>query len=101
MKGTLVLPNPQAVPRKAGNLILTFLPPDEYERIRPELQPVELQQSQILYESSAVIEHVYFVDQGMISVVSIMHDGSSIEVGTIGSEGMAGKWIILGVESVP
>jgi CRP-like cAMP-binding protein len=93
--------NPQAVPRPTGNLILAFLPSGEYERIAPTLQPIELRQGQILYEASAPVEHVYFIDQGMISVVSIMHDGTTIEVGTIGSEGMAGKSIVLGVESVP
>lgn len=101
MKGTIVGNDPQAVPRPAGNLILSFLPPPELDRLTPNLQSVELPQGQILYESSAAIDQVYFIDQGMISCVSIMHDGSSIEVGTIGSEGMVGKSIILGVESVP
>jgi CRP-like cAMP-binding protein len=87
--------------RPSENLILARLPPDEHERIRAHLQPVELKQGQLLYEVSTPIEHVYFLDQGMVSLVSIMHDGTTIEVGTIGNEGMAGKSIILGVESVP
>ena len=37
----------------------------------------------------------------MISVVSIMEDGGSIEVGTIGKEGMAGGCVLLGMTSVP
>src|SRR5207249_1381864 len=101
MKDILVNADPLGVPRKAGNLILAFLPSDEFGRIESNLQPIDLSQGQILYEASAPIDHVYFIDQGMISVVSTMHDGSSIEVGTIGSEGMAGKSIVLGVESVP
>jgi CRP-like cAMP-binding protein len=47
------------------------------------------------------VEHVYFIDQGMISVVSIMRNGAVIEVGTIGSEGMAGLAVVLGVEAMP
>ena len=43
------------------------------------------------YEANAPVEHVYFIDQGMISVVSDMQNGDSIEVGTIGNEGMAGN----------
>jgi len=101
MKSTLSSLNPQAVPRPGGNLILAFLPPHESERIHPNLQPVELQHGHVLYEPSAPIDDVYFLDQGMISVVSVMHDGSSIEVGTIGSEGIVGTSLILGVESVP
>jgi len=101
MKGNIVSTDPQAVPRAGGNLILAFLPPHELDRLRPSLEPVELPQGQVLYESSAPIDQVYFIDQGMISCVSMMHNGSSIEVGTIGNEGMVGKSIILGVESVP
>jgi CRP-like cAMP-binding protein len=82
-------------------LILTFLPPEELEHMRPKLQPVELDQGQILYDAKVPVDHVYFLDQGMISVVSIMKNGDSIEVGTIGTEGMAGMSILLGVEAVP
>ncbi len=41
------------------------------------------------------------MDEGMISVVSIMHDGDSIEVGTIGNEGLAGHAVVMGVDRVP
>jgi CRP-like cAMP-binding protein len=84
-----------------GNLILAYLPPEEYESIGSLLQPTELKQGAVLYESHAPLEHVYFVEQGMISVVSNMQNGASIEVGTIGREGMAGLWVILGVEAMP
>jgi CRP-like cAMP-binding protein len=93
--------NPDATPRPPGNLILAFLPPDEHDRLRPKLQPVELEQGHILYESNIPVEHVYFLDQGMISAVSTMQNGASIEVGTIGNEGMTGLSVILGVETVP
>src|SRR5262245_27574354 len=90
-----------AIPRLQDNQILAALPPAELERIRSKLQLVELPQGHTLYEANAPAEQVYFIDQGMISVVSIMQNGASIEVGAIGNEGMAGKWVILGVESVP
>src|SRR5256885_11895320 len=96
-----VTPSPNATPRPPGNLILAFLPPDEHDRIRAKLQPIELEQGHILYESNSPVEHVYFMDQGMISVVSTMQNGASIEVGTIGNEGMAGLSVILGDEGVP
>jgi CRP-like cAMP-binding protein len=92
---------PNATTRPPGNLILAFLPPDEHERLRSKLQPVELDQGQILYEAHAEVDQVYFMDHGMISVVSTMKNGASIEVGTIGHEGMAGLSVILGVETMP
>jgi CRP-like cAMP-binding protein len=93
--------DPNATPRPSANLLLSFLPSEEFERLRPRLQAVELAQGQLIYEAHQPVDHVYFIDQGMISVVSIMQNGASIEVGTIGSEGMAGLPAILGVEAVP
>lgn len=87
--------------RSPGNLILAFLPLEEAHRIEAKLQPVNLEQGQILYDAKTPVDYVYFMDQGMISVVSIMRNGDSIEVGTIGTEGMAGLSVILGVEAVP
>src|SRR5438105_4329769 len=94
-------PNATLALRPPGNLILAFLPPEESERMHGKLQTVELAQGQILYEAKMPVDHVYFLDQGMISLVSIMQNGDSIEVGTIGTEGMAGMSVILGVETVP
>jgi CRP-like cAMP-binding protein len=87
--------------RPPENLILASLSPEEQARLQSKLQPVELPQGQIVYEASVPIDHVYFIDQGMISVVSFMSNGDSIEVGTIGNEGMIGKWVMLGADSVP
>jgi CRP-like cAMP-binding protein len=101
MTSTTSTAGPNTTPRPAGNLILAFLPSDEMERIRPKLQRVELEQGSVLYEPNRPVEHIYFMDQGMISVVSIMQNGASIEVGTIGNEGMAGLSVILGVHAVP
>jgi CRP-like cAMP-binding protein len=101
MFGTTTTTDSDVPFRSPGNHLLALLPPDELEQIRLKLQPVDLEQGQLLYDARMPIEHVYFLDQGMISVVSTMHDGATIEVGTIGNEGMAGKSVILGVESVP
>jgi CRP-like cAMP-binding protein len=92
---------PNATPRPPENQILAFLPPEEHERLRSSFQPIELPQGQVVYEAGIPFDHVYFVDQGMISVVSIMENGASIEVGTIGNEGMAGLSVVLGVDTVP
>jgi CRP-like cAMP-binding protein len=89
------------VTTRPGNLILAFLPPDEYERIGAQLQLIELRQGDVIYESSSPVDYVYFIEQGMVSVVSNMQNGASIEVGTIGREGMAGLSVILGVEHMP
>ncbi|HEY0322752.1 MAG TPA: Crp/Fnr family transcriptional regulator [Pyrinomonadaceae bacterium] len=55
----------------------------------------------ILYNTQDTIEHVYFPTKAMISLVSQLSDGSSVEVGVVGFEGMAGLPFILGVDKSP
>jgi CRP-like cAMP-binding protein len=83
------------------NRLLALLPAENLERMRAALTPVEFSQGQVLYEAGSKLEYVYFVDSGMISVVGIMEDGASIELATIGFEGMAGLPVVLGVDRVP
>jgi CRP-like cAMP-binding protein len=86
---------------RARNGLLAVLPPSEFERILPRLVPVELERRQVLYEPGTTFRYAYFPEQGLISVVSSMHDGSTIEVGTIGCEGMSGLPLVCGVETSP
>jgi CRP-like cAMP-binding protein len=90
-----------ALRRHTENRLLARLSADELGRLRADLQPVTLAQGQIVYEIDRPLEFVYFVDEGMISVVSLMEDGSSIEITTIGNEGLAGWSAALGGQSVP
>jgi CRP-like cAMP-binding protein len=83
------------------NAVLARLPPEHLEKLLPHLRPIELEVKQGIYEPNQPIEHAYFVETGMISVVSVMEDGSSIEVGTIGREGVAGGVLLLGNKTVP
>lgn len=55
----------------------------------------------ILYEPDEPIRHTYFPYQGVVSVLSLLEGRSSIEVGTVGNEGVAGVTIFLGVDSSP
>jgi hypothetical protein len=83
------------------NHILATLPPEDYERLAPHLEPVKLSLNQILYESGGGMEYVYFPTNVMISLVSQMDDGGSVEVGLIGFEGMLGISLVLGVDKSP
>jgi CRP-like cAMP-binding protein len=78
------------------NCILALLPADESNRMRRFLQPVQLEFGQVIYEPQLPVEHVYFVDRGMISIVSLLENGDSIEVGTIDYQGVAGLPAVFG-----
>lgn len=83
--------------KAVSNVILLSLPDDEYSLLRPHLEPVELPQYKILHEPGAKIDFAYFVNEGMISLVALNHDGRSVEVGIVGKEGMVGMSLMMGL----
>jgi CRP-like cAMP-binding protein len=77
------------------NRILAGLPADEQERLRPHLERLHLEHKQVLVEPNRPIEFVYFPEDAMVSVLSMMADGSAVEAATIGREGMVGLAVFL------
>lgn len=84
-----------------GNSLLSALPREEYERLSPHLELVRLTPGKVLYNAGDVVRHAYFPKGGMICLLSTTEDGRTIEVGMIGSEGMAGIPIILQSAAAP
>src|SRR5262245_32841066 len=85
----------------SGNRLLARLPDDDFQRLLPLLEPVPLRFKQVLYEARAPIDFVYFPTGGVVSAITMMQDGSSIEMATIGKEGVVGLGVCLGVETSP
>ncbi|MBE9117020.1 Crp/Fnr family transcriptional regulator [Lusitaniella coriacea LEGE 07157] len=81
---------------RPDNQILSALPQSEFQRLAPYLKTIAVASGDILYEPYEPIREVYFPDGAMISLVSIMEDGSMTEVGLVGKEGMAGLPVVLG-----
>ena len=81
------------------NKILAALPESEYQTIAPHLKPVDLTSGEIISEPNQSITEIYFPQRAMISLVSIMMDGSTTEIGLVGNEGMVGLPAILGGDS--
>lgn len=81
------------------NRLLAALPPNEYDALSRHLENFELIYSENIYKPGAAIDHVYFPESGIISLLSQVDDHSSIEVGIVGSEGLAGLPVFLGVKT--
>jgi CRP-like cAMP-binding protein len=79
------------------NRILQRLPDADYDRIAPRFESVALSFKETLYEQQQRIEHMYFVESGVISLVTDLEDGGTIETGTIGNEGVVGVPAFLGM----
>lgn len=86
---------------RTANRLLAALPPDEYQRLQPHLEPVSLQLSEILFRPDDVLKYVYFPEDAIISLLTDLSDGFGIEVGLVGNEGMAGVSVALGSDKEP
>jgi CRP-like cAMP-binding protein len=86
-----------AAGKAVNNLILLSLPDNEYNLLRPQLEPTNLPQYRILQEPGEKIDFAYFLNDGMASLVALSHDGRSVEVGIVGKEGMVGMSLTEGL----
>lgn len=78
------------------NQLLAALPDQEYQRLVPHLEEVSLTLGKILYQPGEPILHVYFPNRAMVSLVTLLTNGSTTEVGMVGKEGMVGIPVFLG-----
>lgn len=79
------------------NCLLMALPRVDRTRLLAAGRPVELVFAETLYEPGARIRHVYFPLDGFISDIIQTNGHAALEVGLIGSEGMCGVALALGV----
>jgi CRP-like cAMP-binding protein len=83
------------------NRILGRLPSKDFQRLRKHMKLEELPLGKSLFDPYVPIEHVYFPEDGVASLLTRLDDGIETEVATVGREGMVGLPAFLGVESVP
>jgi CRP-like cAMP-binding protein len=83
------------------NQLLATLPRSDYQNLLPVLEPVKLGFGDILYESHSRIHYVYFPNDCFVSMLTTVDTGQAAEVGLIGSEGMIGIPMALGVAVSP
>jgi len=84
-----------------ANRLLTSLPRGDLESLLAISESVELIFSEVLYRAGDPIPHVYFPTGGCISLVTPVRVDTGLEVGLIGSEGVLGITLMLGIDSAP
>ncbi len=87
--------------RAIHNALLLGLPDKERDYLYSHLVFKELATHEILNEMDTAIEHVYFMNSGLASVLNVMRDGKSVEVGLTGKEGFVGLPLLGGFRSSP
>ncbi|NJO34150.1 MAG: Crp/Fnr family transcriptional regulator [Rhodospirillales bacterium] len=72
------------------------MPARALKQVIPDLEQVQCHREQVLLDADSSLDHVYFPDSGVLSVVAVYPDGSPIEMATIGREGGTGFQAIFG-----
>src|SRR4029077_6326769 len=80
------------------NRLLRALPSSDLRQLMPELQQIRCERGQVLMDADNPLDHVFFPDSGVVSVVAVYADGSIIEMATIGREGCTSVQAIFGAE---
>ena len=81
------------------NRLLLALPHNDLARMMPDLEHINCQRNDVLMDADSSLEHVFFPDSGVISVVAVYANGDIIEMATIGREGCSGVQAALGART--
>ena len=79
-----------------ANRILSALPPEDFSRLLPHLEPVSLAVGEQLYRLDSVMRHAYFPETAVISRLHIMNEGGITEADMVGREGLTGLSALFG-----
>ena len=83
------------------NRLLAALPVAQFARWLPELESVTMPLGKSLYESGGTLSHSYFPTTSIVSLLYVMENGSSAEIGVVGNEGIVGIALFMGGQTTP
>lgn len=84
-----------------ANRLLAGLPADVYERLRPHLEPVPLALGEVVYEANENLSYVLFPTTAIVSLLYVMENGTSAEMGVVGCDGVVGIAVFMGGDTTP
>src|SRR5207248_5583686 len=82
------------------NTLIGLLPNGERARLEASMQHVPIEPHDVMQVPGEDMRHVYFPLRGVISLITPLEDGSSVETATVGNEGMVGIQTFLGAGSL-
>jgi CRP-like cAMP-binding protein len=85
----------------ATNRLLAALPAEEYARLAPELDLIPMTLGWAIYESGGSLGYVYFPTDAIVSLLYVLADGDSTELGVVGNDGLVGISLFMGGETTP
>ena len=88
-----------ALPNWPRNRLLLALPSSNLKQLMPELEQIRCRRDQVLMDADSSLDHIFFPDIGVVSVVAVYANGSVIEMATIGREGCTAVQAVLGAKN--
>jgi CRP-like cAMP-binding protein len=85
---------------KRANRLLGALPDEDFERLKDQFRTRDGEQKYVLAESGDPINEVYFPVDAVVCVLTRMDDGASVEIATIGNEGLVGVTVAWGADTM-
>ena len=83
------------------NQLLARLAEADWQRLKPQLERVDLPLGKVLHESGEQSKHAYFPTSGIVSLLYVLSSGASAEIAVVGHEGVVGISIFMGGGSTP
>jgi CRP-like cAMP-binding protein len=83
------------------NRLLAALPETEFDRVLAHVDRVKLSLGQVLYESGDKLDYVYFPTTAIISLLYVMENGATAEIGIVGNDGILGIALFMGGDTTP
>ena len=84
-----------------SNHLIDLLPRKDRLRVLAACEAVALPLAEVLCEPGKSTKYVYFPTDGFISLIAVVKGSPGVEVGMVGSEGMLGVQLALGVATAP
>ena len=78
------------------NHLLAAMPAAEFVKIQSKLEPVSFKLGDVLYESGDRMDFAYFPTTAIISMLYIMENGATAEIGVVGNDGLIGNALFMG-----
>src|SRR5206468_9275982 len=73
----------------------------DFSLLAPHLAYQQLKLKDPIFQPNEPIERVYFLENGVASIVAEQENGDEVEVGLYGREGMSGAAVVMGAEQSP
>ena len=95
------MPLTSTSPELLENRLLAALPKEERARLASRMDVVNITLGEVIYESGGQLDYVYFPTNSIISLLYVMENGSTAEIGVAGKEGVIGIALFMGGHTTP